>query len=414
LLSESVFGALLAGGTVSLAVDSGARYTTGLTLTTTETGGLVLPDTSAAGAGATLATTFISTPSSSAAGTVAVTGFNFDLTNAVEGNLNVAVSGSAGATGTLKLATLLFATSAGISGTPAALAPNQNSVALPSITLSEKAVGAIVPNRGICLTLPAGVAFDTNVNPTLTVTTVTGEGVLSTVARAGSSVNGYGSLDGNGGRSFMLALTPSAFAVNAPLRITAAGFRVNSTNPTPGDVLLTVTNCDISGANALTGATSDSMDGINPATGARVTKQTVSIGRAVSATTLDAQATVTGPITSRSIKVILQAAGNDQGKLGTLYVVAVLPAVFNFGIFTNQGADTWVGWNGVTPFAHFITDVTLGAHTLEVVRGTFDLSALTGTKLYVGYGIGSANLNARAAHDNMLNNGTYKLVYTLE
>lgn len=414
LLTESVFGALVSGGTVSLAVDSGARYTTGLTLATAETGGLVLPDTSATGAGATLTNTFVSTPSSSTAGTVTVTGFSFDLSNATEGNLNVAVSGSAGATGTVKLASLLFATSAGISGNLASLAPNQNSVALPSITLSEKAVGAIVPNRGICLTLPAGVAYDTNVNPTLTVTTVTGEGVLSTVARSGTSANGYGSLDGNSGRSFMLALTPSAFAANTPLRITASGFRVNSTNPTPGDVLMTVTNCDNSGSNAITTATSDSQDGTTPGSGALVTKQTVSVGRAVSATTLDAQAIITGPITSRSIKVNLQAAGNDQGKLGTLYVVAVLPAEFNNGIFSNQGADSWVSWNGSSPFAHFITDVTLGAHTLDVVKGTYDLSALRGTKLYVGYGVGSANLNARAAHDNMLNNGTYKLVYTLE
>lgn len=136
---------------------------------------------------------------------------------------------------------------------------------------------------------------------------------------------------------------------------------------------------------------------------------------AVANTSAKVTATATGDITSQTIVATVTPAGKDSSKLGTLYVAAVLPASVGGGVFLKNSSGSWVAYDPANP-AYYQSPVTLGTGPISLdVASASDLSGLVGTKIYVGYGRGTVELDGVAAPWNsMLSNGTYILAYTIE
>lgn len=130
-------------------------------------------------------------------------------------------------------------------------------------------------------------------------------------------------------------------------------------------------------------------------------------------------ATTEGEIASRTIVGTLSAAGKDHGKTGKIYVAAVVPPGFAAEspsdtpdrVFLVDSSGGWVKFNEDNP-AYYAIPGNLGQHSFDVVTN-FDLSAFTGTQIYLGYGVGAADSDPSESWNDMLNKGTYKLVHTV-
>ncbi|MBS4099187.1 MAG: hypothetical protein KGZ83_20445 [Sulfuricella sp.] len=109
-------------------------------------------------------------------------------------------------------------------------------------------------------------------------------------------------------------------------------------------------------------------------------------------------ADASGMNTKYSVQAHLEVAGDALGKTGNLYVVVVIPSG---GIYMHDGT-TWVLWKGGTMPAYAI-NVALKSQDIAVLKD-LDVSAFTGTQIYVGYGASDAE---------MLDNGTYSLINTI-
>ncbi|OGA54714.1 MAG: hypothetical protein A3G25_05530 [Betaproteobacteria bacterium RIFCSPLOWO2_12_FULL_63_13] len=208
------------------------------------------------------------------------------------------------------------------------------------------------------------------------------------------------------GYSVTLAGANVTFDKTSPVTVTSDGTSFTVT-PASGYVVNSVSGC-----SGTLGA-----DGKTFTTGAISQNCTVTASAIIRPAGF--KATATGEITSRTITAEITASGSDQGKTGTIYVAAVLPSGFAADspldtpdrVYLKNASGGWVKFDAANP-AFYAGAVTLGQHSVDVVTG-LNLSALAGTQIYLGYGIGAPDTSAVAPWNDMLKNGTFKLVHTV-
>lgn len=120
---------------------------------------------------------------------------------------------------------------------------------------------------------------------------------------------------------------------------------------------------------------------------------------------------VAGPTSNQSIALSVSPPAPVLGLTGSLFVMVVLPASLEGGIFAMSGAGTWSPYRGCEAVPAAQQGMLYAGAGVTVVPAPTDLSALRGTVLYAGYGIGSTSALACA---NMLDSLTYTKVYTVE
>ena len=372
-ISETAPTSLLSGGTVAFALSSGAKFNTGTTLTALESTATGYTDTSLAidsvsiGAASATGTTTVTAASSGTAGIYHFTGAAYNLSGATAGSLQATVSGTAGAAGTITIATLLDATATAIAS-PIMVIPGQT-VSIPDIVITESKVGALVASK-IGLKFPAGFTLSAS-SATVTATKGGTSTSIGTLA-VGTTDESYAHFD---------VSTQSSTGTGVYV-ITISGLTATTTT----GISQGTANVIVGGAADATWASTSATFGSNA--GAKPTKQTVKFGDVVSPTVpfISTAAPVGTVITQTFIP-----AGNDIGKVGDLYVFTLTPAQYYSG-----GA-----WSATaTPYA--------AAGTLGSTPVVYDISAVAAsTKIYVGYGTG-----VTGTESTMNTNGTFVLAYT--
>lgn len=119
---------------------------------------------------------------------------------------------------------------------------------------------------------------------------------------------------------------------------------------------------------------------------------------------------VAGPLSSQSISLSVSPPAPVLGLTGSLFVVAVLPPSLGGGIFLMASTGAWSPYSGCAAAPAAQQGMLVAGAGLTVVPAPIDLSALRGTTLYVGYGIGSTAANACS---NMLDSLSFAWAYTI-
>ncbi|MBT7047871.1 MAG: hypothetical protein HN977_21000, partial [Gammaproteobacteria bacterium] len=375
-ITENAPTSLLSGGTISLAVNLGAKFGTQTTLDASEattatdagyaTSGLVLPDISVAAAAASKSGT-VTAASTNTAGIYYYSFTNFNLAAATAGALQITVGGTAGAAGVVTMATVIDATDTTV-GSSVTVIPG-SSVTFPDITITEGKYGALEAGK-IGLKFPAGYTLDDS-GATLTATcATTGASTGVTWGDVDSATESY---------AYVTVGTASTITTGAYTLVISGLTATTTTSASSGDV-------KIGGASSGTWTTDSSI--FNSNTGAKPTAQTLTFGTVISATVPIA---LTPVVSGTVVTQTFIPAGNDIGKVGDLYVFTLTPAQYYSG-----GA-----WSATaTPYA--------AADTLGSTPVVYDISAVAAsTKIYVGYGTG-----VTGTESTMNTNGTFVLAYT--
>lgn len=416
-LTEAALGSLVGGGNIEVTLSNGAKFNTAPTVATS---GATLAITSPATVDATKSkATFPVTAASTSVGAATITFPDLDLTSATAGDLSVTIAGTAGATGTVKLLNVVDATNTSTSGTAVSVAGGQV-LALPSIVVTETAPGALGSSGVIALEVAgstlqnaSGDASDTAgavLGTDFTVTIKDANGVAVTGATA-SYQNGAGAAVDQ----ILIALPAAASsATTGVYTVTVSGLKAKiPTAAAPGDVFAVIASSQGGAGALITGA----QDASAWDSTAGMKKATVKVGTVSSASvpTIPA-ATVTGPVTAQTISATIGAAANDIGKVGSLFVVAIIP---NAGIFAKDATGNWKQWDGTSQFPAYSV-VNLGSsHQIDIVKG-IDLTTIVGTQIMAGYGLGAFGpggaIQTTASNPTaaMLNSFTYNLVYTVK
>lgn len=133
-------------------------------------------------------------------------------------------------------------------------------------------------------------------------------------------------------------------------------------------------------------------------------------GAAAGADAAFADATTQGDAGSFSLQAGFAPASADLGRSIDIYVLAVVPQQGGqMRQYAKTVDDLWLA-AAVPPLPPYRTGVVASAtHTLDIVR-TLDVRGLTGTALYVGYGLAEG---AVSSYDDMAGRGNYRLIHTL-
>ena len=375
-IAENAPTSLLSGGTLSFAVNLGAKFSTNATIDGTEATSatlsgysdtpLALPDLSFTAAAASKAGT-VTAASTSTAGVYFYDVSSFDLTSATAGALQVTVAGTAGASGVVTLATVIDATDTTV-GSSVTVIPG-SSVTFPDITITEGKYGALEAGK-IGLKFPAGYTLDDS-GATLTATcATTGASTGVTWGDVDSATESY---------AYVTVGTASTITTGAYTLVISGLTATTTTSASSGDV-------KIGGASSGTWTTDSSI--FNSNTGAKPTAQTLSFGTVISATVPSA---LTPVVSGTVVTQTFIPAGNDIGKVGDLYVFTLTPAQYYSG-------SAWTATS--TPYS--------AGNTLGSVSVVYDVSAVAAsTKVYIGYGTGVSGTEA-----TMNTNGTFVVGYT--
>ncbi len=122
-------------------------------------------------------------------------------------------------------------------------------------------------------------------------------------------------------------------------------------------------------------------------------------------------ASVSGPITAQTIMGMLTVDSVNMGKLGSVFVAAIIP---NVGVYFLNSSLKWSSFITCASTPAYLT-TTLSTHEkIPVVPTPTDLSTLVGAEIVIGYGLGGSLSPAGTACNNMITNGTYDVVYTIE
>jgi hypothetical protein len=114
-----------------------------------------------------------------------------------------------------------------------------------------------------------------------------------------------------------------------------------------------------------------------------------------------------GPLTAMTMQASFTPPGNAQGVSGAIYVAAIISG----NVFFLSANGTWTPYvAGQSAMAFFTGQLT--AMPLAIMPTALDLSGLRGAQILVGYGKGIAPLSD--PFNNMLNNATYDVVYTVQ
>lgn len=180
VVKESVAGSFIAGRTVTLQLPEGARWqsvyedgedATGTTGSIDTANGLNQPTINYTGTdGRTMRLTFPTQNTSNNAGSITLKDVEVAVQPGFTGDLNVAVAGSQGLTGTVKVATATPSLTLSASDATYSAAIGSDSANIGNLTLKEGAAGALTDddNGLVEVLLPAGVTFGST--PTVSVT----------------------------------------------------------------------------------------------------------------------------------------------------------------------------------------------------------------------------------------------------
>lgn len=117
-------------------------------------------------------------------------------------------------------------------------------------------------------------------------------------------------------------------------------------------------------------------------------------------------ATTTGTSANLTLTANVQVTTSDAGRIGNVYIVAVVPAAIaktaQPAVFA-LGPAGWVALNGQNVPA-IQSGVPLGSHTVLILASPLDITSLMGMDLYAGYGVDQ---------NDMLNNGKFAKIYTV-
>lgn len=412
-VKEVVPATLLGGGTVSLTLPTGVtagKDYTGTEVTAATGVGAISTVTDAAGTTdetgkSSIMTTLGADTNTTDAGKVTFKLDDLDLADtAVVGDLNVTVGGTANATaGTVKVATVIRATDTSVSATVPTVTAG-SSLSLPDIVITESKAGALVAGNalmGVYIANANGAALTTT-GATVVAKKADGTDVSTTIFGAASAT-----LTASGANGLVtFPVTTASSSSTGPVTITISGLKatVNS-SATAGDITAVVGGATAGGAD--TALTSDK--------GAKAFKKTVTVGKVVSATVPSIPAaTVTGAITAQTISASVVPAGNDQGKQGSVFVAAVLPASLGGGVFFMNSSSAWTQFTSCATAPVYSTGALGSVSNIPVISTAANLTSLVGTQVYVGYGTGGALSPAGTACNSMLTNGTYGLAYTIQ
>lgn len=421
-VTELVPSSLLVNGTVSLTLSGGAKFGAAPAKVDTT---IAMTAATATYPAATQNYT-VNTGSGTTAGANSVFTFgNLNLTSATAGDLSVTVGGNGGASaGTVKIASVVNATTATVAAGGQTVAANQV-MTVPEITLVEGAYSALANNDTIGVALPAGytiqtAAGDAAVSATalkngtdVTVKVTDKNGTDVTATALGSATGNFEvakGLSANGANQMFIVMAAAgqSGAANGPYTIKITGLKAKAASgAVAGDVNVTIAGAHSGGTS--TAAALKGEEASSWTSKASATKQSVKVGSIVSNTVPAITAATTGANTSQTITGSVVAAANDQSKLGMIYVAAEVPST---GVFLKNSAGSWVAYNPAAPVA-YAGPVTLGTTSVEVTKD-LNVSGIIGTKIYLGYGLGTTAFGVTVPWNNMLTASTYNLVYTIQ
>ncbi|HRK08319.1 MAG TPA: hypothetical protein PLZ57_11165 [Pseudobdellovibrionaceae bacterium] len=118
-------------------------------------------------------------------------------------------------------------------------------------------------------------------------------------------------------------------------------------------------------------------------------------------------ASVSGPITARNLSLRVQPRSDHRGMSGRIYVMAFIGGKMYYMDENRNFSEIQDPATQTVPVAQ---RVTLGLVHDVVVTQQSDLSTLTGNTVYIGYGVGATDNEAKL---QMLNSGQYAPVYTI-
>ena len=378
-IAETAPTSLTAGGLLTFSVNLGAKFSTNSALVAVEedvatysNSILVLPNldwtAAAASKSATVATASTDYPGIWYYGsTVAANDFDFDLSAATPGALQITVSGTAGASGVVTIATVINATATTVASSTGTIIPG-SVFDVPDIVITEQKAGALVAST-IGLKFPAGYSIDAT---GVTVSAVAGTTSTSNIA--------WGDVGATETSYAYLSVGAQSTTTLGAYTITISGLKLTAASTvTAGDASLIV-------AGGTTTWSDTASAGFSSNIFAKPTKATLVFGTVVSATVPTVNtAVLSGTVVSQTFL----PAGNDIGKVGDVYL-------FVAGQYHDGSA--WTATE--TPYA---SGVTLGSLPLS-----YDIVGLPGaSKVYIGYGLGLTGTYA-----NMNTNATFVLAYT--
>lgn len=123
-----------------------------------------------------------------------------------------------------------------------------------------------------------------------------------------------------------------------------------------------------------------------------------------------ASSAVAGPITSQTVTLFLSPPANVANLTGGVFVAAQLPPEMGSGIYLMTDTTGWIPYTTCSSAPAVQQGRLYAGIGVYPVTTPLDLSALKGTTLYVGYGIGATV--AGACH-NMVNSMTIAPAYTI-
>lgn len=396
-VKEVVGGTLIGSGTVILDLPSGVTFGKDYTATevvgdgtgvNTTPGSVTANDSSLTTSedGKSNLRVTLGSDSDATAGTLRVTLNDLDLSDsAAVGDLNVTISGNAGATaGSVKVAEIKRATDTSVSGT-VATAIQGATIALPDVVITEQKAGALGAGL-IGFNIPA--------------TTVT-------LKTTGVTVKAYTAAGVDTG----LTITPTVDATNGTVSFTATatststGAYTYKVSGVTGTVATNATSGDISATVGGLGATTDTSP--TSSEGGLAFKQSIVIGKVASNDNPTYPAVTVADSTKAVISGLsVTAAGKDQGKPGAVFVAFI----YSGTVFFMDSTGAWTAYTGKAPTAYYTG--TLNSQTVDVLKTATDLSSLVGGQLIVGYGLGVAGLSD--PFNEMLNNTRYNVLYTVK
>lgn len=113
-------------------------------------------------------------------------------------------------------------------------------------------------------------------------------------------------------------------------------------------------------------------------------------------------------LTAKKLNGTVTTRQLDEGKKASLFAVAALQ---NGQLYSRDSSGGWTLWDGTTPFKSVQSGVTLTTtQSVDILKTPTDVSGLTGTKVYVGYGVGDTD---SAAYTDLLS-GKYGSIYTVK
>jgi|GEM_PF-933846 len=128
--------------------------------------------------------------------------------------------------------------------------------------------------------------------------------------------------------------------------------------------------------------------------------------------TLSASVVVSGPLTARTITGSLVPRPSDLGKLGQVFVAAILPNNEYRTLFLTSGG-TWVEFSTCGSAPAYSTGTLAAIDSIAIMVQPWDFSGLIGAQFYIGYGLGGVLSPRGTACTDMLSTGTYQRAYVV-